>query len=154
MKDLILGIDPGVGGGAVLLKTDGTIFDVQKWEDESTFLNFVGEYEDDILHCFIEKVYSSGQMSHDRAFKFGDNAAVQRGICLGAGIPVSQVVPQKWQALLDLPKVDNKTDHKNNLKSAANKIWPSTSWTHALADAALIAHYGLPIALSNSEEAH
>lgn len=154
MKDLILGIDPGVGGGSILLKTDGTIFDFQKWDDEATFLNFIGEYEDDILHCFIEKVYSSGQMSHNRAFNFGANAALQRGICLGAGIPTTEVLPQKWQAIHNLPKAENKTEHKNNLKDVAKKIWPSTGWTHAIADAALIAHYGLSHALPDPEDSH
>lgn len=147
----ILGIDPGVAGGIALLKalpTGGTkVVDVQKWDGEDTFLIFMGEYHELISHCFVEKVHGTPVQTAGRAFTFGYNAGFIKGVLQGIGLDVTLVGPQQWQGPLNLPVQERtakgKTKHKNNLKDKARELWPKQRWTHAIADAALIANHGI-----------
>jgi len=97
--------------------------------------------------CYIEKVRSSPQQGVVSAFSFGENYGFLRGVIfsiLKDTNKIFDVSPQIWQGQLNLKtKSADRTSHKNELKDVASNFWPETKWTHALADAALIARFGL-----------
>ncbi len=57
--------------------------------------------------CVIEQVGASPQMGPSSAFNFGRTAGALEGICVGVGIEVKFITPQKWKgchSLLKKPK--------------------------------------------------
>lgn len=144
----ILGIDPGQSGGMVLLLTDGSIVDrlafANKTEHDirETFMEYI-ELAD--LRAYIETVHSMPGQGVASTFKFGRNFGFLIGMLTAMAIPYELVTPQKWQKAMGIPprsKNASKGDHKRNLKSAAQRLWPRAKWTLAICDAALIAEYG------------
>lgn len=136
----ILGVDPGQSGGAVLLDASGVIL-VAPWKSESGWLELL-RYLPPHTIAWVEKVASMPGQGVASMFKFGRHFGYLLGSLAVAGIPVNLVAPQTWQKGLMLPKAATKTEHKNNLKDAATRLWPAIKWTHATADAYLIARYG------------
>lgn len=140
---IVLGIDPGASGGAVLLKGNHVI-GIHKFVGEDEYIDFIRWCSDQKTDAaFIEQVHAAPNQGVSSMFKFGDNFGFERGIVRMAGIPLHRVTPQKWQRGLNLPKAPNKTAHKNNLKNRASELYPSEKWILATADAVLIARYGL-----------
>jgi len=148
--EYILGIDPGAKGGLALLdKETGKIEETYSFDNFENAAEFVREGG---IHkvCFLEKVHAMPQQGVSSTFKFGTNFGFWQGLLLGLGYEIELVGPQVWQSDLYLPKASSKTEHKNNLKQRASEFWPEIKFTHAIADAALIARYGFNT-LSNSE---
>jgi hypothetical protein len=145
----MIGIDPGKSGGMVLIDdANGSILDRASLENMT---------EHDMGECLREWAFENGQLRHRAiiervhggappgkkkgsagAFHFGQNYGTLRGIMVGSLIPFSDVTPQKWQKALGCLTHGD----KNVSKAAAQRRWPKEKWTHALADAALIAEYG------------
>ena len=72
------------------------------------------------------------------SFTFGERYGFLRGLMMGLRIRYEYVTPQKWQKALGCLTHGD----KNVSKAAAQRLWPKLKWTHATADAALIAEYG------------
>ena len=141
-----LGIDPGVNGGVAVLRPDGSIRLLEPFRPSMTHGELVEVVRDAVhaLHedlsrsVFVEKV---GTMPHDGrkgANTFGRVDGLIRGALIMAHYPPVDVLPMQWQAALNCLTGGN----KNVTKRRAHEIWPSVKWTHAIADAALIARYG------------
>lgn len=96
------------------------------------------------LKAFIENVHSMPGQGVCSVFSFGDNCGFIRGVLTALKIPYEKVTPQKWQQALSCnsKKGMTKVQHKNQTKAKAQQLWPDRTWTHAIADAALIAEYG------------
>lgn len=133
---MILGIDPGKGGGMAIVglnvphtfKLDATEADIAEW-----LLSF-----DSAEMAFIERVASSPQMGVKSAFTFGQGYGFLRGLLVAMKIPFQEVSPQKWQRAMGCLTGGD----KNVSKSRAQQLFPTTKVTHAIADALLIAEYG------------
>jgi len=139
----ILGIDPGVGGGAVML-LDRTPVSIVSYTTEQDFITFVEEMvRGGVDAAFIEKVNAFPGQGLASTWKFAQNYGFERGVIRTLKIPLYEVVPQKWQRGLGLPQVKEKTKRKAALKDAAGRFFPSTAWTLKTCDSALIALYGL-----------
>lgn len=141
---LVIGIDPGASGGIAVLDTSWepmsgepslTVHKMPATEhDAACLLRDIGRPR----FAFIEAVHSMPRQGVASSFKFGRSYGFLRGVLSGVGIPFEDVTPQAWQkALRCLSKGD-----KNVTKAAAGRLWPDMRWTHATADAALIAEYG------------
>ena len=133
-----IGIDPGHSGGAVLLDESGRIIDrvaFGKLTEHDT-MEWLVEWDNSVA-C-IEAVHSMPKDSVTNSFKFGQHYGFLRGCLTALHIPFHTVTPQAWQKAM---QCRTKGD-KNVTKAAAQRLWPETKWTHALADAALIAEYG------------
>lgn len=132
-----LGLDPGANGAAVLLCDAGQVADQ---------FTFKGKTEHDIAEwvcalppcsAALELVHSTPQMGCVSAFTFGRGYGFLRGLLCAAKIPFQGVRPLKWQnGLACRTKGD-----KNVTKAKAQQLWPKEKWTHANADAALIAEW-------------
>lgn len=145
----VLGIDPGIGGGAVLLVNE-TPVSIIKFTTEQDFIAFAEGIAGNVDAAFIEKVNAFPGQGIASTWKFAQNYGFERGVIRTLKIPLHEVLPQKWQRGLGIPQVKEKTKRKAALKDAAGRLFPKTNWTLKTCDAALIAYYGVKT-LSNTE---
>ena len=138
---MILGLDPGKSGGMVLLDANSTIIDriIFSHNTDHDIADCIREWnENDGLIAYLEQVHSMPRQGVASTFKFGAHFGMLRGMLIMAHIPFRLVTPGMWQRKLGCLSHGN----KNVTKSAAQQRWPDLKWTHAFADAALIAEYG------------
>jgi len=109
--------------------TTATDYDIADWFDD--YRHFV-----DV--AYMEKVHSMPKQGNVSSFTFGERYGFLRGLMTGLRIRYEYVTPQKWQKTLGCLTHGD----KNISKAAAQRLWPKLKWTHATADAALIAEYG------------
>lgn len=163
----IIGIDPGLSGGIACIFDDARIVAYPMPETEHDVALVLDEYANDAT-AFIEAVHSMPNDGGKAAFTFGRHYGFLRGVLVALRVPFEEVPPRTWQATFSLPVVSRqkapkhlegdslemwqrgeaarvsglKRDKKNAHKAAAQRLWPSQKWTHATADAALIAEFG------------
>lgn len=138
---VVIGIDPGQSGGIVLL-SDSWILPHKMPETEHDIAELFDGTERPRF-AFIEKVgpargRDGRQQGVSSAFTFGRGYGFLRGVITALAIPFEDVTPQKWQKAMNCLTGGD----KNVSKSAAQRLWPDVKFTHATADAALIAEYG------------
>ena len=139
----MIGIDPGMSGGMVKLDVDGCIMDAVAFDKmtEHDIAEALREWAnvDDSLsvgeRAVIESVHSMPKQGVASSFKFGKSFGFLLGLLTGMKIPYALVTPQKWQKEMQCLTHGD----KNVSKAAAQRLWPDRKWTHAIADAALIA---------------
>lgn len=136
---MYLGIDPGANGCVVAVTVDGAIRHRFNLKDKTP--RDIAEFIDGIRHsvgeAVIERVSSSPQQGVVSAFSFGRSYGMLIGLLAAYEIPYREVTPQKWQQEMQCRSGGD----KNVTKNAAQKRWPSDKFTHANADATLIAEY-------------
>lgn len=136
---IYLGIDPGVGGGiAAVSENNGFEFAVRMPETERDILTVL-QQTDRFNEAFaiLEFVRSSPAMGVVSAFSFGRGYGGLRMALVACGIPFDEVVPRKWQGVMQcLSRGD-----KNVTKRRAQELFPTVKVTHAIADALLLAEY-------------
>lgn len=91
----------------------------------------------DIEIAFLEEVASRPGQSAPGMFKFGMGYGALRMALMACRIPWETVRPQVWQQRM---KCMTKGD-KNISKNRAQALWPDFKFTHATADAVLIAEF-------------
>jgi crossover junction endodeoxyribonuclease RuvC len=147
----ILGIDPGLSGAFVVLE-DGVPIEwgVMPIVVEGTSKRINGTALAAIWRntkidvAFIENVGAMPGQGVTSMFTFGHATGTVRGVLGALEIPVRLVTPQAWKKYVGLLNKD-----KDAARSLAIQMWPE--WRvldkkgegQALADAALIARYGL-----------
>lgn len=136
---LYIGIDPGKTGGIVAIAGEGIRFASKLPETERDIYELLYTVCKDSQYAFavIEKVGASPQMGRTSAFTFGRVYGFLRGCLTALDVPWEEVSPQKWQKALGCLSGGD----KNVTKATAQRLFPGTKWTHATADAALIAEY-------------
>jgi hypothetical protein len=143
----VLGIDPGVNGGATILLRDGSVYRTEPFRPKMTHPEFVA-----LLGTFFanlalvnglipgvqtEKVgYIRGDGGQG-AFTFGQVDGLIRASIISAKFRINDVLPMMWQSKLCCPSGGD----KNVTKKKAQELWPYEKWTHATADSALIAEW-------------
>lgn len=135
----VLGVDPGKSGALALVDSLGAI-DVFKLDNtERDIWDCLKEWREKIDCAYIERVSAMPRQGVSSTFKFGTSYGFLRGILIASEIPFEAVTPAKWQRTLGcLTKGD-----KNVTKSKAQELFPNIKITHAVADALLIAEYGV-----------
>lgn len=142
----VLGIDPGVRGGLALLRPNGEVDYVRGFQphwDKHEFVMALNCATDLLLlyqksACFIENVGVMPSDGRRGAFTFGNVAGLIEGHVRTKGIAPEFVYPAVWQSKMScLTRGD-----KNVTKRRAAELYPDENWTHATADAVLIARYG------------
>lgn len=138
--DLILGIDPGISGSAVLLSKDKKFIQylIFKKCPSSEIVNWLSHHKPEIKTALIEKVHAFPAQGVTGVFTFGQNYGWWLGVLGALGISYRRVYPLKWQTMMGCRTGGN----KNITKLKAQKIFPTIKVTHAIADALLIAEHG------------
>lgn len=96
----ILGIDPGVGGGLVILENGDPVL-IVNYSTEQDFIDVVEEASlNKIDAAFIEKVNAFPGQGVASTWKFAQNYGFERGVVRTLKIPLHEVLPQKWQKSL------------------------------------------------------
>lgn len=150
MSDLRIGIDPGCSGAAVVLQNGEPVawlnmpllkVGTNTRVNGAHLANFLAQYRG--APVFLELVGIMPKQGAGSAFTFGHSAGVVQGVVQGAGHPLTLVTPQKWKKAAGLIGTE-----KDRARSRAILLWPT--WREldakvkggALADAALIGHFG------------
>lgn len=146
----ILGIDPGLDGGLVLLGPDRQVIKMyilptiestkkgtKKQKDGSTketksvkrLLDLVElnrMFEDlkgDVSHCFMEQVASRPGMSAPAVFKFGRVYGILEGLLTGHQIPYTLVTPQRWSKTIHAG-IEGGMEPKDKSRVALGRLFP------------------------------
>lgn len=155
MRDLILGVDPGVSGALVLVDqgtgdyTDHLIMPVMKVGSTnrcngSAILAWVRDYIPRINHAYLEKVHAMPKQGVSSSFSFGHSTGYIEGVITAAAIPLTLVPPTQWKRGAGLIGSD-----KDAARSRAIQLYPSLRVLdlkgkgQAVADALLIARHGI-----------
>jgi hypothetical protein len=151
-----VGIDPGIGGGVVLLDSnDGTVLRSIRTpvftEKNKRHYDLPGMRAALILRnhtldlVAIEKVHTLPRDGRVGAFNFGVGYGMWLGLLSGLTLPYTEVTPQRWQARM-LAGLPRGPQVKASAVRAAKSLFPKlplnfkADW--GMADAALIAEYG------------
>ena len=149
MKDtykLILGIDPGKGGGlAVYNEKENETKAIKFMDDLCELSAVVGSiihgFKADEIYVIVEHVHSFPTDSRPSAFSFGRNLGQWEGILGSHELVKETVAPKTWQNHYDVPIIKNKYERKRWLKEIAQTMFPDIRVTLNICDALLIANY-------------
>lgn len=145
---IIIGIDPGKGGGLALYDPDNPMAmsaDKMPSTEKDTWEWFrTLAHTPERSHAYIERVHSTPQMGVKSAFTFGHGYGFLRGCMIGHGLPFEEVRPAQWMRAFGLKKAktETHTQWKNRLKAKAQELFPHLKVTLGTADALLICEYG------------
>jgi len=143
---ITIGIDPGQSGGIAWIDERGKPC-VEKMPDTLTDIwdMIRGLSRENMTRgcgpsckAYLEQVHSMPGQGVASSFKFGQGYGALEMALIAAGIPFERVTPQKWQKAMSCMTGGN----KNISKAKAQELFPSIKFTHATADAMLIAEYG------------
>lgn len=134
----IIGIDPGKSGGIAWIR-EGRLW-VEKMPDTIKDLwELVQSIAfDGACKAYLEQVSAMPKQGVTSCFTFGNGFGHLEMALTAAGIPFERVRPQKWQKALGCSTGGD----KNVSKRRAQELFPGTKFTHATADASLIAEFG------------
>jgi len=149
----VLGVDPGAKGGWALLVGEtssienSSVITYDKFRDSESFLEQMKRLDTNhsIDKVIIEKVHAHPQQGVSSTFKFAANFGFEKGVLASifGWELVEEIMAQKWQQYLEIPKSESKTEHKNKLKEKAQEFWPDCRWTLATCDAPWLALWGI-----------
>lgn len=123
MQKIILGIDPGKGGG-IAVSVGGTITEFHKYPKTEQELYYI--LHEILSKCngkpiaYLENVHAFPTDGRSSAFKFGTNYGFWQGLLVGFQIEYKLVAPQTWMKSLGLSK--DKKERKNQLKEMAQRV--------------------------------
>jgi len=160
----VLAIDPGAGGAiCCLFKTATDIYPMP--DTERDLWDLIRSYREAVRIALIEKVHAMPKQGVSSTFAFGQNYGFLRACLIAAEIPFREITPRKWMdkyvpvivkkkpsvPVKDMNAAQTKVwksylaklkkEHKNNLKAAAQQLFPKLKVTLKTADALLLAHY-------------
>ena len=136
-KNLYLGLDPGQSGGIGIV---GGVGQAYKWPETEHETARLVESIVDGCHtaaAVIEAVHSMPKQGVASSFKFGQHYGFLRGLLVALKIPFIDVSPQRWQKAIGCLTHGD----KNVSKAMAQQLFPNQKFTHATADAMLLALY-------------
>jgi crossover junction endodeoxyribonuclease RuvC len=143
---MIIGIDPGLDGGLVVLSgshielletipTQKKTGFIKRQVDAQKLSSILRVYPDAI--CYLEGVASRPGQGVASVFSFGDTYGTIRGVLGALNIPTYTVIPSKWKKWLQI------SSKEDSLKAAFDLFnVPFKKKDHNIAEALLIAHYG------------
>jgi hypothetical protein len=155
----IVGIDPGLSGGAFYFDTDSSEFTAYKLEsndgkiDVLKFCDWLSLNRPE--HIFIEQIFLAGKEGGRSAITIGSNYGRLASCCEVLKIPYTEVMPKVWQRSLGLKGGSRKEVKDQAAKLAIQRftILPflkkSLKHHDGLTDAACITLYGINFLTEN-----
>ena len=136
---MLLSIDPGSSGAAVLRSETGEITAIIDYAGPASIARAL-DYGP-ITQAVIERVWASPVMSVSAAFAFGENYGAWRTAIALKGIPLKEVLPQTWQQTVCPHVRSTGPERKRALKLEAQRRFPDLRVTLRNCDALLISDY-------------
>lgn len=137
-----LGIDPGKSGAMVAIMPDSDLLFCKLNETEHDVSNWLSDLSrnnrSEEIRGTLEEVSAMPKQGVSSTFKFGQSYGFCRGLLVAENVAFETVRPAKWQKLLGCRSGGD----KNVTKAKAQELFPWHRWTHATADAVLLAEYG------------
>ena len=144
-QNVYCGIDVGASGAIAITDGRTILASITNDATDADLSAFIEENKEkfNIIKCLIENVHSMPKQGVSSSFKFGESKGFLRGLLVAHKIPFEEVTPQKWMKHFNLAGkgFDTKTEHKNNLKNYAQRLYPNIKITLKTADAILLSHY-------------
>lgn len=152
MKNLFLGIDPGLKGGLALVGGEDVIIvpmpTIGGEIDIRGLQSFILEHAPKIKHAVIEHVWALPKQGAASGFKFGKLCGIIEAAVVMAQIPYTLTIPQKWQKAMHAG-VASKENTKQRSFQVCQRLFPSESLIlpgcrtphDGMADALLMAEY-------------
>lgn len=152
----ILGIDPGLTGGIILIDSNGTMQcqhvmpSVSNLLDTAALSLIFANLKPVTNHCFIEAVNAFPGQGVSSSLKFGRVYGIAEGIIAALKIPYTLVSPIAWQKEIHAG-VERKLDPKERSRIATSRLFPGLDLRatehcrkphDGLVDALLIAEFG------------
>ncbi len=135
--NLYLGLDPGQSGGIGIIGGTDRAHAWPETEHETAQLLEEIIFKARTAVAVIELVHSMPRQGVASSFKFGRHYGFLRGLLVALKIPFLEVTPQKWQKEMGCLTHGD----KNVSKARAQQLFPNQRFTHATADAMLLAVY-------------
>ena len=141
-----IGIDPGKGGGIVVIDENGDI-EAYKCPEKvfdmaMLFKISIGKTAPDNVKLLMERVWARPTNATRAAFTYGVNYGQWLGIAASNEIKMYTTLPNEWIKWIGCKKGLSVTERKRWLKAKAKELYPSLKKvTLATADAILIGHY-------------
>lgn len=159
----ILGIDPGKNGGIAVVENNELVATYKTPKTEKAFVDLLRQWEGQVKLCVIERTtgFIGKWQPGARMFTFGWWTGGPVFAAHALGFPVKLVMAHKWQKDLQLlkkedaeklhdalskklpPKDRVKFDWKKYLRAEARDTWGTENIHLQVADAVLIATWGL-----------
>ena len=148
---MLVGIDPGISGALVAVTANGIadwllmptmVVGSKKRVNPAAVAAWLRDIKPD--HVVIERVGAMPGQGTASMFSFGHSAGVLEGVVAALGLPYTLATPQQWKGAAALIGAN-----KDASRTRALQLWPDVRELHAkakgqaLADAALIAQFGL-----------
>jgi crossover junction endodeoxyribonuclease RuvC len=138
---IYIGVDPGKSGGVGWIDTKTDPMSQHAWAfsraAEAEIAQKFSEFEYTDCYAFIEKVHSMPKQGVKSMFTFGQSYGFLRACLVCFKIPFEEVTSQKWMKGMGCMTAGD----KNVTKNKACNMYPHMGFTHATADAMLIATY-------------
>ena len=141
-SNVYIAIDPGKSGGIAVIGED--FIKAYKCPDnpiDMAVIFGVAINSGDKPIVAIEKVWAFPGDAKSRAFNFGQNYGMWKGIAGSFEIQMKEIPPKEWMGYFNIPKNMLKNKRKKWIKEKAQKIHPKTKVTLNVSDAILIAEY-------------
>ena len=123
MQKIIIGIDPGKGGG-LAVSVGGIITEFHKYPKTEQELYYIIHEILDKWNgkptAYLEQVHAFPTDGRSSAFKFGTNYGFWQGLLVGYQIECKLVAPQVWMKSLGLSK--DKKERKDRIASLLEKF--------------------------------
>ena len=147
----IIAIDPGKDGGIAYSLKDGECHAVGMPPTPGDILDTlrnIRAVNGPRVECYLEalvKYIPGNKQSGSSSIVYGRNYGFIEGVAQTLGIKLHSVRPQEWMKGLGLGTKGKatKTEWKNKLKAAAQRLFPSEEVTLKTADALLILEYAI-----------
>jgi len=146
---VVIGVDPGLGGGIAVKYADNNVFTFSMPGDVEPLRELVERitYPDSLNTAYVEDVppFVGNPLPGARMFRLGESCGLIRGVLSTLYIKTVLVRPQEWQGGLGLKREKGQAQAawKRTLREAAQELYPDIRVTLKTADALLIMHYGI-----------
>lgn len=114
---IYIGIDPGLTGGIVALYEDGSLAQLDSFDDKNpleVIKNFLSRKK--ICSITLESVHAMPGQGVSSMFNFGRSYGAIIGLVYGLGYNLHLVSPQSWQKII--PEIDMFESPKESIKRA------------------------------------
>ena len=132
---VVIGIDPGKKGAAVVLSSTRKILDVYDYIDPLETSSILAQWKKnfDIGLAVLEQVHSFPGQGVVSSFSFGMNYGVWQGVLSAVKVPWQLVTPRTWQKGLVIPS-DGSTAKERSL-AVARRLFPTEGYFKRKKDA-------------------